>query len=70
MRLLIGFDGRDGGRDALRLARLLGGREEARLAAQRARALAEAHGAAVRVLTVVAPPVALPGVAGYAPVDR
>jgi nucleotide-binding universal stress UspA family protein len=45
------------------------GTPEARAALRRARALAEASGAAVRVLTVVAPPVALPGVAGYVPVE-
>ncbi len=45
------------------------GGPEAKAALRRARALAEATGAAVRVLTVVAPPVALPGVAGYTPVE-
>jgi nucleotide-binding universal stress UspA family protein len=45
------------------------GTPEAKAALQRARGLAEATGAAVRVLTVVAPPVALPGVAGYVPVE-
>jgi nucleotide-binding universal stress UspA family protein len=45
------------------------GAAEAKAALRRARLLAEATGAAVRVLTVVAPPVALPGVAGYTPVE-
>jgi nucleotide-binding universal stress UspA family protein len=45
------------------------GTPEAKAALQRARSLAVATGAAVRVLTVVAPPVALPGVAGYVPVE-
>lgn len=45
------------------------GTPEAKAALLRARDLAKATGAAVRVLTVVAPPVALPGVVGYAPVE-
>lgn len=45
------------------------GTPEAKAALARARALAEASGASVRVLTVVAPPVALPGVVGYTPVE-
>jgi nucleotide-binding universal stress UspA family protein len=45
------------------------GTPEAKAALGHARALAEASGAAVRVLTVVAPPVALPGVVGYTPVE-
>ncbi len=45
------------------------GTPEARAALQRAGALAEASGAAVRVLTAVAPPVALPGVVGYTPIE-
>ena len=45
------------------------GTPEAKAALAPARALAEASGAAVRVLTVVAPPVALPGVVGYTPVE-
>jgi nucleotide-binding universal stress UspA family protein len=45
------------------------GTPEAKAALARARALAEASGATVRVLTVVAPPVALPGVVGYTPVE-
>ncbi len=44
------------------------GTPEAKAALARARALAEESRAALRVLTVVAPPVALPGVAGYVPV--
>lgn len=45
------------------------GTPEAKVALARAGALAREIGAAVRVLTVVAPPVALPGVAGYVPVE-
>ncbi len=45
------------------------GTPEAKAALARARALAEESRAALRVLTVVAPPVALPGAAGYAPVN-
>jgi nucleotide-binding universal stress UspA family protein len=45
------------------------GTPEAKAALARARALAERSRAALRVLTVVAPPVALPGVAGYVPVN-
>jgi nucleotide-binding universal stress UspA family protein len=45
------------------------GTPEAKAALERARDLAQETGAAVRVLTVVAPPVALPGVAGYVPVE-
>ncbi len=45
------------------------GTPESKAALLRARALAKANGAAVRVLTVVAPPVALPGVVGYTPIE-
>jgi nucleotide-binding universal stress UspA family protein len=45
------------------------GTRESRAALDRARELAEATGAAVRVLTAVAPPVALPGIVGYTPVN-
>ena len=45
------------------------GTPEAKAALARARELAEASRAALRLLTVVAPPVALPGVAGYVPVN-
>jgi nucleotide-binding universal stress UspA family protein len=45
------------------------GTPEAKAALARAGALARETGATVRVLTVVAPPVALPGVAGYVPVE-
>lgn len=45
------------------------GTPEAKAALARARALAEQSRAALRVLTVVAPPVALPGAAGYTPVN-
>jgi nucleotide-binding universal stress UspA family protein len=43
------------------------GTPEARLALDHARRLAETHRATLRVLTVVAPPRALPGVVGYVP---
>ncbi|HEX6228061.1 MAG TPA: universal stress protein, partial [Solirubrobacterales bacterium] len=45
------------------------GTPESKQALNRARELAEAHRATVRVLTVVAPPVALPGIVGYTPVN-
>jgi nucleotide-binding universal stress UspA family protein len=45
------------------------GTPEAKGALHRAGALAESSGAAVRVLTAVAPPVALPGVVGYTPLE-
>ncbi len=45
------------------------GTRESTAALHRARELAEATGAAIRVLTVVAPPVALPGIVGYTPVN-
>jgi nucleotide-binding universal stress UspA family protein len=45
------------------------GTPEAKAALARARALAEQSRAALRILTVVAPPVALPGVVGYTPVN-
>jgi nucleotide-binding universal stress UspA family protein len=45
------------------------GTPESKQALSRARELAEAHRARVLVLTVVAPPVALPGVVGYTPVN-
>lgn len=43
------------------------GTAEAKLALHRAEALAGEAGASIRVLTVVSPPVALPGVVGYTP---
>jgi nucleotide-binding universal stress UspA family protein len=43
------------------------GTPEARAALHRAEAIAKETGAAIRVLTVVSPPVALPGVTGYTP---
>jgi len=43
------------------------GNPESKAALRRAEALARDTGAAIRVLTVVAPPVALPGVVGYTP---
>lgn len=45
------------------------GTPESEAALQRARELAEASRAIVRLLTVVAPPVALPGGVGYTPID-
>jgi nucleotide-binding universal stress UspA family protein len=45
------------------------GTPEAKAALSRARVLAEASRAALRILTVLAPPVALPGVVGYTPVN-
>lgn len=45
------------------------GTRESKAALHRAGKLAEATGATVRVLTAVAPPVALPGVVGYTPVN-
>jgi nucleotide-binding universal stress UspA family protein len=45
------------------------GTPEAKAALARARTLAEESRAALRLLTVVAPPVALPGVVGYTPVN-
>lgn len=45
------------------------GTAESKAALGQARALAEAHGAKLRVLTVEAPPVALPGAVGYTPVN-
>ena len=43
------------------------GTPESKLALHRAEAIAQETGAAIRVLTVVCPPVALPGVVGYTP---
>jgi nucleotide-binding universal stress UspA family protein len=45
------------------------GTPEAKAALARARAIAEASGASLCLLTVVAPPVALPGGVGYAPIE-
>jgi len=45
------------------------GTPEAKAALARARELAEESHATLRILTVVAPPVALPGVVGYTPVN-
>ncbi|HET6570546.1 MAG TPA: universal stress protein [Solirubrobacterales bacterium] len=45
------------------------GTPEAKAALARARRLAEQSRAALRILTVLAPPVALPGAAGYTPVN-
>jgi len=45
------------------------GTRESRAALHRAEGLAAATGTAIRVLTVVAPPVALPGIVGYTPVN-
>jgi nucleotide-binding universal stress UspA family protein len=43
------------------------GTAESKAALHRAEAIAQETGAAIRVLTVVSPPVALPGVVGYTP---
>lgn len=45
------------------------GTPESKAALHRAEAIAMQTGAAIRVLTVVAPPVAMPGVVGYTPVE-
>jgi nucleotide-binding universal stress UspA family protein len=45
------------------------GTRESKAALHRALELAEATGAAIRVLTAVAPPVALPGIVGYTPIN-
>lgn len=45
------------------------GTPESKAALNRAREMAEASRAVVRVLTVVAPPIALPGAVGYTPVN-
>ncbi len=45
------------------------GTRESKAALHRAQELAEASGATIRVLTAVAPPVALPGIVGYTPVN-
>jgi nucleotide-binding universal stress UspA family protein len=45
------------------------GTPEAKAALRRAEAVAMRTNAALEILTVVAPPVAIPGVVGYAPVD-
>lgn len=42
---------------------------ESKAALTRGRALAESSGASLRLLTVVAPPVALPGGVGYSPIE-
>jgi len=52
-----------------RIALAYDGTAEAKIALDRALRLAEAHGAAVRLLTVEAPTIAPPGVVGYTPVD-
>ncbi|HMB53815.1 MAG TPA: universal stress protein [Thermoanaerobaculia bacterium] len=45
------------------------GTAESKLALDRARGLAEAHGARIRLLTVESPVVAPPGIVGYTPVE-
>lgn len=52
-----------------RVAVAYDGTPEAKLALRHAEAIAARSGAAIEVLTVVAPPVAIPGVTGYVPVD-
>jgi nucleotide-binding universal stress UspA family protein len=57
-------------RESLRLIGVAyDGTRESRAALHRAQELAEATGAAIRVLTAVAPPVALPGIVGYTPIN-
>jgi nucleotide-binding universal stress UspA family protein len=52
-----------------RIAVAYDGTPEAKAALRRAEAVAMRTDAALEILTVVAPPVAMPGVVGYAPVD-
>ena len=54
---------------ARRVAVAYDGTPEARAALHRAEAIAAPTAAAIEVLTVVAPPVAMPGVVGYTPID-
>jgi nucleotide-binding universal stress UspA family protein len=54
---------------ARRVAVAYDGTPEARAALHRAEAIAAPTGATIEILTVVAPPVAMPGVVGYTPVD-
>jgi nucleotide-binding universal stress UspA family protein len=63
-----GYAGTDHGSFGL-IALAYDGTAEAKIALDRARALAEAHGARVRLLTVEGPMVAPPGIVGYAPVE-
>ncbi|MGE5280966.1 MAG: universal stress protein [Chloroflexota bacterium] len=52
-----------------RIAVAYDGTPEAKLALRHAEAIAARSDAAIEVLTVVAPPVAIPGIPGYAPID-
>jgi nucleotide-binding universal stress UspA family protein len=52
-----------------RIAVAFDGTPEAKAALRRAEAIATNTGAALEILTVVAPPVAIPGMVGYAPID-
>jgi nucleotide-binding universal stress UspA family protein len=52
-----------------RIAVAYDGTPEAKAALRRAEAVAIGTGATLEILTVVAPPVAVPGVGGYAPID-
>lgn len=52
-----------------RIAVAYDGTPEAKAALRRAEAIAKLTDATLQVLTVVAPPVAMPGVVGYAPID-
>jgi nucleotide-binding universal stress UspA family protein len=63
-----GYAGADHGPFGL-IALAYDGTAEAKLALDRARGLAEAHGARIRLLTVEAPMVAPPGIVGYTPVE-
>lgn len=54
---------------ARRIAVAYDGTPEAKAALRRAEAIAAPTGATIEVLTVVAPPVAMPGVVGYTPID-
>jgi nucleotide-binding universal stress UspA family protein len=52
-----------------RIAVAYDGTPEAKAALRRAEAIAVLSNATIEILTVVAPPVAMPGVVGYAPID-
>ncbi len=52
-----------------RIAVAYDGTPEAKAALHRAEAVARQTNATIQILTVVAPPVAMPGVAGYTPID-
>ncbi len=52
-----------------RIAVAYDGTPESKAALRRAEAIAAQTGAALRILTVMAPPVAVPGIVGYVPMD-